>query len=118
MLQHHYDQLHTGSGLCDQIITERGYQSILVARRLQEFGFGRNQLRTPGLLLPIWVPNGTDTGSNTSLNGEYVRLTNKTKGTIDLRSWREVYSDRLAGEIFGAGIMPAKEASQSAWDNS
>jgi Lamin Tail Domain len=35
----------------------------------------------------VYNSPGTDTGSNTSLNGEYVRLTNKTKGTIDLRSW-------------------------------
>jgi hypothetical protein len=30
---------------------------------------------------------GTDTGSNTSINGEWVRLTNKTKKTINLRNW-------------------------------
>jgi len=30
---------------------------------------------------------GTDTGSNTSLNGEWVRLTNKTSKTINLKTW-------------------------------
>jgi hypothetical protein len=30
---------------------------------------------------------GTDTGSNASLNGEWVRLTNKTSKTINLRTW-------------------------------
>jgi hypothetical protein len=30
---------------------------------------------------------GKDTGSNTSVNGEQVRLTNRTKKTINLRSW-------------------------------
>jgi hypothetical protein len=35
----------------------------------------------------VYNSPGTDTGSNTSLNGEYVRLTNKTKRTIDLKNW-------------------------------
>jgi hypothetical protein len=35
----------------------------------------------------VYNPPGTDTGSNTSLNGEYVRLTNKTTRTIDLKNW-------------------------------
>jgi len=30
---------------------------------------------------------GKDTGSNTSLNNEYVRLTNKTNATINLKGW-------------------------------
>jgi hypothetical protein len=30
---------------------------------------------------------GTDTGSNTSLNNEWVRLTNKTKNTMNLKGW-------------------------------
>lgn len=30
---------------------------------------------------------GRDTGSNTSLNGEWVRLTNKTKQTVNLKNW-------------------------------
>ncbi len=30
---------------------------------------------------------GTDTGSNTSLNNEWVRLTNKTKSTMNLKGW-------------------------------
>lgn len=30
---------------------------------------------------------GTDTGSNASINGEWVRLTNKTSKTINLRNW-------------------------------
>jgi len=30
---------------------------------------------------------GSDTGSNTSLNAEYVRLTNKRSYTINLKSW-------------------------------
>jgi lamin tail-like protein len=30
---------------------------------------------------------GADTGSNASLNGEWVRLTNKTKKTINLKGW-------------------------------
>jgi hypothetical protein len=30
---------------------------------------------------------GSDTGSNTSLNGEYFRLTNTTRSTVDLNGW-------------------------------
>jgi hypothetical protein len=35
----------------------------------------------------VYDSPGKDTGSNTSLNGEYVRLTNKTTRTIDLKGW-------------------------------
>lgn len=35
----------------------------------------------------VYNSPGADTASNTSLNGEYVRLTNKTTRTIDLRNW-------------------------------
>jgi hypothetical protein len=35
----------------------------------------------------VYNSPGADTGSNTSLNGEYVRLTNRTTRTIDLRNW-------------------------------
>ena len=35
----------------------------------------------------VYNSPGADTGSNTSLNAEYVRLTNKTTGTIDLKNW-------------------------------
>lgn len=33
----------------------------------------------------VYDPPGADTGSNTSLNGEYVRLTNKSHTTVDLK---------------------------------
>lgn len=40
---------------------------------------------------------GTDTGSNTSLNNEWVRLTNKTSRTINLKGW--TVRD-LAGHVY------------------
>jgi hypothetical protein len=49
----------------------------------------------PGVVKPgdiqftkiVYNPPGTDTGSNTSLNGEYVRLTNESQRTVDLKNW-------------------------------
>jgi hypothetical protein len=35
----------------------------------------------------VYDSPGKDTGTNTSLNGEYVRLTNRTKNAINLRNW-------------------------------
>jgi hypothetical protein len=35
----------------------------------------------------VYDSPGKDTGSNTSVNGEYVRLTNRTARTINLRNW-------------------------------
>jgi hypothetical protein len=35
----------------------------------------------------VYNSPGTDNGSNTSLNGEYVRFSNKTTRTIDLKYW-------------------------------
>jgi hypothetical protein len=35
----------------------------------------------------VYNSPGTDTGSNTSLNAEYVRLTNRTSRTVNLKGW-------------------------------
>ena len=52
---------------------------------------------TPGVAAPkagdvqfskiVYNSPGADNGSNTSLNAEYVRLTNRTKKTINLKGW-------------------------------
>ncbi|PWU45182.1 hypothetical protein DLJ46_22295 [Micromonospora globispora] len=47
------------------------------------------QAATPAIMITKVYYNspGSDTGSNTSLNAEYVRLTNKRSYTINLKSW-------------------------------
>ncbi|MET8090156.1 lamin tail domain-containing protein [Micromonospora sp. NPDC005220] len=47
------------------------------------------QAATPAIMITKAYYNspGSDTGSNTSLNAEYVRLTNKRTSTINLKSW-------------------------------
>lgn len=47
------------------------------------------QAATPMVMITKVYYNspGSDTGSNTSLNAEYVRLTNKRSYTINLKSW-------------------------------
>jgi hypothetical protein len=61
LLQRHFDVLGQGSGLSVAVIKERGYRSVLGAKELRERGFGRAQQRQlPGLLLPVWTPDGTN----------------------------------------------------------
>ncbi|MEU1689428.1 lamin tail domain-containing protein [Micromonospora sp. NPDC005707] len=47
------------------------------------------QAATPAVMITKAYYNspGSDTGSNTSLNAEYVRLTNKRSSTINLKYW-------------------------------
>ncbi|MFG1953151.1 lamin tail domain-containing protein [Micromonospora sp. NPDC048830] len=47
------------------------------------------QAATPAVMITKVYYNspGSDTGSNTSLNAEYVRLTNKRSTTINLKYW-------------------------------
>lgn len=47
------------------------------------------QAATPAIQITLVYYNspGSDTGSNTSLNGEYVRLTNKRSYGINLKYW-------------------------------
>ena len=61
LLQRHFDALRTGSGLSDEVISERGYKSVLNAKDLQPLGFTLGQRRAPGLLLPVCPPDGSNT---------------------------------------------------------
>ncbi|MFE9654136.1 lamin tail domain-containing protein [Micromonospora sp. NPDC006431] len=47
------------------------------------------QAATPAVMITKVYYNspGSDNGSNTSLNAEYVRLTNKRSSTINLKNW-------------------------------
>ncbi len=45
----HLDQLW-GSGISDEVITERGYRSVTNKAELASLGFGSNQQRVPALL--------------------------------------------------------------------
>jgi hypothetical protein len=57
----HLAQLRDGSGISDEVIAERAYQSIFQRTKLREYGFSAEQAKAaPGLLIP---QHGTD-GSN------------------------------------------------------
>ncbi len=58
----HTTQLTTESGLTEAVIRDRGYQTITNRLVLAKHGFGRDQQRTPGLLIPLWGVNGTQRG--------------------------------------------------------
>lgn len=58
---HHVDQPTQGSGISPEVITERGYSSILPPggySELKLYGFSRTQANLPGLLLPVWTTDG------------------------------------------------------------
>jgi hypothetical protein len=60
----------------------------------------------------VYDPPGTDTSSNTQLNKEYVRLTNRTKAAINLKGW--TIRDR-AGNVYTFTTMLNLPANTSAW---
>ena len=53
LLQHHLDHLRD-SGIPNEVIRERGYESILGKKRLADLGFSSTQQRISGLLIPLW----------------------------------------------------------------
>ena len=57
----HLDQLR-GSGILDEFITERGYRSVTNKADLASLGFGSNQQRVPGILIPLWGVDGKPVG--------------------------------------------------------
>jgi len=62
LLPEHHAQLTDGSGISEDVITERGYRSISGPEgpgQLMQLGFSRVQARNvPGLLMPVWTTDG------------------------------------------------------------
>ena len=61
LLQHHLDHLHA-SGISDEVIKERGYESVLGKKRLADIGFSSAQQRPIGILIPLFAPDGSAAG--------------------------------------------------------
>jgi hypothetical protein len=63
LLPHHEQQLTQGSGIVPEVITERGYRSILKSggySALKPYRFTRTQANLPCLLLPVCTTDGTN----------------------------------------------------------
>ena len=58
LLPHHLRQLREGSGLPDDVIAERQYRSVTDPGELRRLGFRQRGLTVPGLLVPLWGPDG------------------------------------------------------------
>lgn len=59
LLERHYQEHIRGSGISIEVAKERGYESILGQKKLEDKGFSKLQRRTSGLLLPIHAPDGS-----------------------------------------------------------
>ncbi len=59
LLQVHFEQLHSESGIPVEIIRERRYESFLGKRPLEQAGFAKSQRRAPGILIPQFGPDGS-----------------------------------------------------------
>lgn len=59
LLPHHLEQLRA-SGIVDDVIRERGYESVIGSHRLKELGFADYQCRRVGILLPVVGPDGSN----------------------------------------------------------
>lgn len=56
----HLAMLREGSGISDSVIAARGYRTITDGLELRSMGFTGAQCLTPGLLLPVWSPDGSN----------------------------------------------------------
>lgn len=90
LLQHHLDHLHT-SGISDEVIKERGYESVLGKKRLADLGFSSAQQRAPGILFPLHAPDGSPAGyqyrpdhPRMNTNGKLLKYETPTGGNIRL----------------------------------
>ena len=61
LTQAHLEHL-LAAGISLEVIRERGYRTIDVAKRLEEFGFSKAQRRVPGILIPLHAPDGSPAG--------------------------------------------------------
>ena len=58
-LEPHHCRLLRESGISPEIAKARGYRTARIKAELEGLGFGRNQRRVPGLLIPIRDVTGT-----------------------------------------------------------
>lgn len=61
LLQSHLDHL-LASALSLDVARERGYRSVLGRKELKNLGFSSAQQRVPGILFPLWGPDGSSAG--------------------------------------------------------
>jgi hypothetical protein len=54
----HRRMLVEGSGLSDDIISGRGYETVTTKSQLRQLGFGPTQTNVPALLIPVFNPRG------------------------------------------------------------
>jgi Domain of unknown function (DUF3854) len=56
----HLQMLDKGSGISEEVILARGYRTVTDTRELAALGFAPAQQRTPGLLIPVYGPDGSN----------------------------------------------------------
>jgi hypothetical protein len=56
----HLQMLDKGSGISEEVRLARGYRTVTDARELAQLGFAPAQQRTPGLLIPVYGPDGSN----------------------------------------------------------
>lgn len=54
----HLQMLLQGSSLSQEVVRARGYQTVEIKNGLKRLGFADSQCNQPGLLLPVYSPNG------------------------------------------------------------
>lgn len=74
----HYAMLAVESGISDEVIRQRGYRTVTEAAELRALGFAPAQCRPPGLLLPLWTTDGS--------NSRYVYRPDNARVVEDRRS--------------------------------
>lgn len=76
----HLRELREGSGLSDDVIKARGYETVTDKKRLKSLGFAGFQCRVPSLLIPLYAANGEVVGHQ--IKPKKPRVNGETKKAV------------------------------------
>lgn len=79
----HLRMLREASGISDELIKSRGYRTIKDTRELAALGFAPAQRRAPGLLIPVYGPDGSN--GLYQFRPDYPRQARNSKGELQPR---------------------------------
>lgn len=76
LLQVHF-QLLSKSAIAVEVIKERGYRSAIGPAELEKLGFAKAQQRVPGIVIPLYAPDGTPAGYQYRPDSPRINFKNK-----------------------------------------
>lgn len=116
LLNSHLEHLKASAVSID-VIKERGYKTILGKKELKDAGFSKAQQRAPGILIPLYGPDGTAVGfqyrpdhPREKENGKFIKYENPVGSMVRLDvppRCRPAIADPSAELWFTEGVKKA-----------